>query len=197
MTFLLLSTSSASSVLQVWLEISHLDYCSANFLHVVGFYKFFVNILKIFVWYPALTYEVLLRYILPVNFVWCSWWRVIILFLKVRNLEEKDELVPCPGTILRAIARILIDRWKLGFYFTSNIKKGEKETWLVVSIPWRGGICSKEWLTSRKRCSPIWSQLFQAQRRLTVNWRLAVGILRHSWIFQKNFYMYLHSASKQ
>ena len=85
--------------------------------------KVFVNILKIFVWYPALTYEVLLRYILPVNFVGCSWWRVIILFLKVRNLEEKDELVPCPGTILRAIARILIDRWKLAFYFTSNIKK--------------------------------------------------------------------------
>jgi len=47
---------------KVWLEISDLDYCSANFLHVV------------------------------------------------RNLEEKDELVPCPGTILRAIARILIDR---------------------------------------------------------------------------------------
>ena len=65
----------------------------------------------------------LLRYILPVNFVRCSWWRVIILFLKVRNLEEKDELVPCPGTILRAIARILIDRWKFWFGFTSNIKK--------------------------------------------------------------------------
>ena len=160
----------------------------------------FVNILKIFVWYPALTYEVLLRYLLQVNFVGCSWWRVIILFLKVRNLEEKDELVPCPGTILRAIARILIDRWKLGFYFTFRTsKKGEKETWLVVSIPWRGGSYSKEWLTSRKRCSPIWSQLFQAQRRQPVplNWRLAVGILRHSWIFQKKFYMYFYSASKQ
>ena len=25
------------SLFQVWLEMSHLDYCSANFLHVVGF----------------------------------------------------------------------------------------------------------------------------------------------------------------
>merc|ERR1719370_2887537 len=46
---------------KVWLEMSHLDYCSANFLHVV------------------------------------------------RDMSERDELVACPGTILRAIARILID----------------------------------------------------------------------------------------
>ena len=33
------------SLFQVWLEMSHLDYCSANFLHVVGF-CFFPSITK-------------------------------------------------------------------------------------------------------------------------------------------------------
>jgi len=42
--------------------MSHLDYCSANYLHVA------------------------------------------------RDSEEQDELVPCPGSILRAVARILIER---------------------------------------------------------------------------------------
>ena len=62
--------------------MSHLDYCSANFLHVVGFF-----------------------FILPSYFD-----------LQMReakeNLveEEKEELVPCPGSILRAVAKILIER---------------------------------------------------------------------------------------
>ena len=59
--------------------MSHLDYCSNNFLHVVD-----------------------LGYLS----------QIIILF-KVRQIgeaEEKEELVPCPGAILRAVAKILIER---------------------------------------------------------------------------------------
>ena len=65
--------------------MSHLDYCSANFLHVVGF-CFFPSITKKY-------FDLQMREV-------------------KENLveEEKEELVPCPGSILRAVAKILIER---------------------------------------------------------------------------------------
>ena len=62
------------------MEMSHLDYCSNNFLHVVD-----------------------LGYLA----------KIITICFKVRQVEEveeKEELVPCPGAILRAVAKILIER---------------------------------------------------------------------------------------
>ena len=50
------------------MEMSHLDYCSNNFLHVVDEGK------------------------------------------QMEEVEEKEELVPCPSAILRAVAKILIER---------------------------------------------------------------------------------------
>ena len=31
---------------------------------------------------------------------------------QIGEVEEQEELVPCPGAILRAVAKILIERWK-------------------------------------------------------------------------------------
>ena len=31
---------------------------------------------------------------------------------QIGEVEEKEELMPCPGAILRAVAKILIERWK-------------------------------------------------------------------------------------
>ena len=56
--------------------MSHLDYCSGNYLHVVGHKTLS----------PTLT------------------------AIQARDSEEQVELVPCPGSILRAVARILIER---------------------------------------------------------------------------------------
>ena len=63
--------------------MSHLDYCSANYLRVVGHKTgndFFVA-------HP------------PTHTA-----------IQARDSEEHVELVPCPGSILRAVARILIER---------------------------------------------------------------------------------------
>ena len=35
---------------QVWLEMSHLDYCNANFLHVVDFCLISFHYLRSFIW---------------------------------------------------------------------------------------------------------------------------------------------------
>ena len=83
--------------------MNHLDYCSANFLHVVNFFLLSFHDLE------SLSFPYLSGHATSKR----SCWPLISLFSQVRDMEERDELVACPGTILRAIARILIDRCKL------------------------------------------------------------------------------------
>ena len=73
--------------------MSHLDYCSANYLRVVGHKTgndFFVA-------HP------------PTHTA-----------IQARDSEEQVELVPCPGSILRAVARILIERCLSVFFSEKN-----------------------------------------------------------------------------
>ena len=78
--------------------------------------------------------------------------------IQARDSEEQDELVPCPGSILRAVARILIERCLL--VFSSREKKeehvaGEKEILRAQLNLRREESCSNELLSLKKNLSQL------------------------------------------
>ena len=108
-------------------------------------------------------------------------WPLLSLFSEVRDMAERDELVACPGTILRAIARILIDRCMLCICFSLEHQMQERKRTVRVrpfrwekaaaaksGSSWRGVLLAFDFFSSESCC-------YQA---IPVNLRLVEEIQR-------------------
>ena len=77
---------------------------------------------------------------------------------QARDSEEQDELVPCPGSILRAVARILIERCLLVFFLSRKIEErvaGEKKILRAQLNLQREESYSNELLSLKKNLSQL------------------------------------------